>query len=319
MGYVNGVWVDEGDGPEPVAEPAATVAETPVVPEPTTALSQPYTGLATERLAAPKADYAGYVDTPVDPATDPAAVKTGSSFVSPESTVSGQLEKIFAKTSPLQKLSDTRAKEQASALGMSSSSAAIGASQRALYDSAMPIATQDAKTYADAQAREQDTYNTQAKVNREAQVAGDLTIQKAKIAEQDKKISDSFAIKLQGLDADQAAGMLQLKGDWDVKFKEMDHMLSRDLSQLELDANVEANMMNQTHDMMNQVQISVQQLLGNESFLGNFTTQAEMNQAFNDLLAPVGASMVMAGKQAGIYDADFQSWVDELIIDASWG
>ncbi len=67
-----------------------------------------------------------------------------------QSTVQGQVAQIIKAGSPLQTLADTRSKQQQNAKGLLNSSMAVQAGQTALYDSVMPIATQDANTFATA-------------------------------------------------------------------------------------------------------------------------------------------------------------------------
>ena len=44
-----------------------------------------------------------------------------------------------------------------------------------------------------------------------------LEEQQAKLVEQQKKIDDSFALAMKGLDADTEASMLEAKGNWDLR------------------------------------------------------------------------------------------------------
>jgi hypothetical protein len=69
-------------------------------------------------------------------------------YMSPEATVAGQLEGLLASDSPYIESARARADDVAQQMGMLSSSMAAGAAERAAIESAMPIATQDAKTYA---------------------------------------------------------------------------------------------------------------------------------------------------------------------------
>jgi hypothetical protein len=68
--------------------------------------------------------------------------------VNADQTVQGQIEKIIARNSPLSQMAETRAAQQANARGLANSSMAVQAGQAALYDAALPIAQQDANTYA---------------------------------------------------------------------------------------------------------------------------------------------------------------------------
>ena len=251
-------------------------------------------------------------------APGPNGIAAAKDFVSPESTVAGQLERIFQKKSPLQDLAATRAKEQASALGMQSSSAAIGASQRALYDSAMPIAQQDAKTFAEAQAREQTAYNAQAQIDKEAVVAGDLTVQKAEIAQRQQELNDQFQIVLKDMNQEDQVELLELKADFEKQTQILTAELNESLTKLSLDADIEGKIVNQTHDMLNNVQISWQQMLTNDNFLNNFDDRADMLAAMNNLLKPVQASITMTAKQAGVYDDEFSGWLKTLMSESAY-
>jgi len=62
-------------------------------------------------------------------------------------TVQGQLAGILASGSPLLVQAQTRAAQAANRRGLLNSSMAVGAGESALYDAAMPIASQDATTY----------------------------------------------------------------------------------------------------------------------------------------------------------------------------
>lgn len=68
----------------------------------------------------------------------------------PTQTVQGQLASILASGNPLLVQAQTRAKQAANERGLLNSSMAVSAGESALYDAAMPIASQDASTYAQA-------------------------------------------------------------------------------------------------------------------------------------------------------------------------
>ncbi len=85
--------------------------------------------------------------------------------VQPNQTVQGQLQQIIATDSPLMQQARARAMQTANARGMLNSSMAASAGESAMYDAAMPIAQQDAGTYADAakfNVGEQNTFNRDA-------------------------------------------------------------------------------------------------------------------------------------------------------------
>jgi len=70
--------------------------------------------------------------------------------VAPNETVRSQLQQIIADDSPLMQQARARALQTANARGLLNSSMAMTAADSAMYDAAMPIAQQDASTYARA-------------------------------------------------------------------------------------------------------------------------------------------------------------------------
>lgn len=70
--------------------------------------------------------------------------------VTPNETVRSQLQQIIADDSPLMQQARARAMQTANTRGLLNSSMAMTAADSAMYDAAMPIAQQDASTYARA-------------------------------------------------------------------------------------------------------------------------------------------------------------------------
>ena len=85
--------------------------------------------------------------------------------VAKNQTVQSQLEQIIAADSPLMQQARMRALQAANARGLLNSSMAVSAGESALYDAAMPIAQQDASTYADAGRFNADAQNTFSRDN----------------------------------------------------------------------------------------------------------------------------------------------------------
>ena len=65
-------------------------------------------------------------------------------------TVQGQIKSIIDENSPLMQQASTNARQAMNDRGLLNSSMAVGAGQSALYSAALPIAQQDASTYANA-------------------------------------------------------------------------------------------------------------------------------------------------------------------------
>jgi hypothetical protein len=115
-------------------------------------------------------------DTPAAAAVgyDPDALKVTS-----DQTVQGQIDRIIKSGSPLMEQAESNARRMMNTRGLINSTAGVNAGQTALYAAATPIATADAKTYADA------ATNTYAAENRAleftAQGKNTAAIENAKI------------------------------------------------------------------------------------------------------------------------------------------
>lgn len=96
--------------------------------------------------------YSSYMsEAPKPAATATAGTATTTDWKPDENaTVAGQLNKITAAGSPLIDQAQTAAKQQAAKRGMLNSTMAITAGQDAAYRTALPIAQQDASTFAQA-------------------------------------------------------------------------------------------------------------------------------------------------------------------------
>ena len=85
--------------------------------------------------------------------------------VTPNETVRSQLQQIIADDSPLMQQARARAMQSSNARGLLNSSMAATAGESALYDAAMPIAQQDASTYARSGEFNANTANTFSRDN----------------------------------------------------------------------------------------------------------------------------------------------------------
>ena len=85
--------------------------------------------------------------------------------VAPNETVRSQLQQIIADDSPLMQQARARALQTANGRGLLNSTMAMTAADSAMYDAAMPIATQDASTYARSGEFNANTKNTFSRDN----------------------------------------------------------------------------------------------------------------------------------------------------------
>ena len=94
------------------------------------------------------------VAAPITPTVAPTAPVTNAAASTwtpgANATVQGQLKNVLDAGGPLQDRAQTKALQTANSRGLLNSTMAVTAGQSALYDAALPIAQQDANTFADA-------------------------------------------------------------------------------------------------------------------------------------------------------------------------
>lgn len=118
--------------------------------------------------------------SPYTPATATAVKAPVSTYdakpfkVTPEQTVQKQMEGIIGSGSPLMRQAKTRSDQEMQARGLLHSSIAVGAAQGAVMDRALPIAQQDATTYAQAATNTTNAENAAAYQNAQAKNTASL-------------------------------------------------------------------------------------------------------------------------------------------------
>ena len=148
-------------------------------------------------------------------------------------TVQGQLAGILASGSPLLVQAQTRAKQEANNRGLLNSSMAVGAGESALYDAALPIASQDADTHArfgltNAEMAQQTSLQNAAETNTsnrfnvgESNVAARQTAdQQFDASSQNAQLSQQTALENARLQQQAAAG--NQKAQTDLMLQQMD-------------------------------------------------------------------------------------------------
>lgn len=153
------------DARQPSAPPTAgsgATAQPPAATAATTNAAQPTVGTpatpAAPTSAAP-ASPSTPATAPTTPAATPAITPVTSAVNQATDTVQGQVESIIKKDSPLMEMARTRAAQGANSRGLLNSSMAVQAGEAAVIDAAMPMASQDASTYARNRELNQGTQN----------------------------------------------------------------------------------------------------------------------------------------------------------------
>lgn len=236
------------------------------------------TGVAYEQPAkTPESEWAGYeAEKVAGQIEEDAAVKAGESYVTDKSTVAGQLDVLLSDESDYIKLARERAKQEAAGRGMLSSSAAMGAAQTAAIEAAMPIATQDASTYAQAQLTQQQTESEQAKLQAEAIVSGELSRQNADIKQTHQDIQNKFTELMKGVDQ---ANKLELQGmmnDFNKSLTQMELASKEAMQSEQITAAQSESLKIQASTIMQNYQVSIENMLTDPDFL-DMTPTAKQN------------------------------------------
>ena len=107
------------------------------------------------------------VASTLPPATgyQPASYQATPDVVGENETVQQQVKKIIDENSPLMQQANRIAREEANSRGLLNSSMAVGAGQQAVISQALPIAQQDANTYAAARASTNQALNRAGEFN----------------------------------------------------------------------------------------------------------------------------------------------------------
>ena len=148
----------------------AAPAHTPPAPVATPASPTPgrngNTDVATFGSTAVPKDLWASVTTPSEPPSyDPSYYDAVTDTVKKDQTVAGQMEGLLSQDSDLMRVARTNALQQANGRGLLNSSMANGATTKAMIESGLPIAQQDATTYANQQTLNQGLLNDEAKDN----------------------------------------------------------------------------------------------------------------------------------------------------------
>ena len=238
-------------------------------------------------------------------------IEKGSSYISPEATVSGQLESLLSKDSEYLNTVNKRAEEQAASLGLAGSSMAVGASTRAAIESALPIAQQDAKTYAETALQEQATYNEISRMKGESDLTAaarthiyDIEAAKAKLGTKLDGISETF--KLQGNMV--AEGVLsKMKAQWETDLQSGMAILETELNTLINEQQITAKekewATQSATSIMAATYGTISELMGNDEFMLGFTGDdgpENLAKVFNNYINLGKDQVKFIGASAGL-------------------
>lgn len=245
-------------------------------------------------------------------------------YMTPESTVAYQLSKVLDPNSQINRTVTANAREQSAAMGMGRSTAALEIAQKALIDRGLQIAQPDAETAAKFSLQQQQADNTQLQTLAEAQVAGDLNVQKARIAEQTARTQRQWEAAMTGLSEEAKIDLTNLTKSWDDKITKYQLEVQERMKNAELDANAEVMLMNQSNEMMNNYQVTVQQLMSNTEFMNSLTDpttnvvdRTKMARIFDAMFGTVSSALQFSANAVGV-GATMSPYIQQLIQQNAW-
>ena len=233
-----------------------------------------------------------------------AQVKEGASYVDPDkSTVKGQLTSLLSQESPYIKQAELSGERQAASRGMLNTSMAAGASRAEAYKAALPIAQQDAQTYAQAQNLQQQAENAQTQTKTEAIVSSELSKQNADIKQTQQNIQNQFTAQMQAA-SEQSKVWLQ---DFQQQHQAFEAQLEKQHQQLlqnqQISAEKASSIRQQASAIMQNYQISVENLMTDPDFL-NLGSEALQN-TISQLQTLASNSINFIGASSGVDLTDF--------------
>lgn len=259
-----------------------------------------------------------------------------------QETVAGQMEGLLSKESPLVKMSRTKAKEDANKRGLLNTSMAVQAGEAAAYQSALPIAQQDAQTAAtsgqSSQEAQQEIDLTTHKgevsgglIEKEYGLKGELSTQES---EQTSALSEQEAaqkgtlletqatqdIRVAGQQKDYDMAVDTNKSEWDMAIREMMETNSFNIATMEdLGATARTNIEAANRVLLADIEAST----GEKQAVVNLAN--DLGQQFQDTLKGIAVSdLSSASKTAALHNA-LNSYVSMMTtgakiagIDITW-
>ena len=257
-------------------------------------------------------DYTDYNASKVNSALNSTiSFKDPSSYIdTAKSTVSGQLNTLLSSDSPYIKLNEQKATEQAGSRGLLNSTIAASAGRNAAIASALPIAQQDAESYNKFALQKQTAENNMQTIQAEGIISGEITEQKAAIDRKNQDIQNSFSAVLKGADEQSKTWLGDLQNTYNVNLQNLDIQYKKYMQETELTADQAKNVATQASSIMQNYQVSVENMLQDPDFL-NLGAEA-VNNAINQMQNLAANAILFVGASQGI---DLTSFVDAYLTD----
>lgn len=238
----------------------------------------------------------------------------GASYIPEEGTVQYQLSQLLNQDSPYMQAVETSSREQANALGLSSSSMAVGAGDYAAIQAGLPIAQQDATTYSNAALSQQNADNLAYTTGMEGQISAGLQQQKYDLLNQATQLQSAFDLVASGLDTQSAAQLQDSGNRWAFAIEDsmnrLDAQLSSQLTTQQLDATTAENVRLSAASLIENNQISIENMLKDPDMLELDTAVLQSN--INNMINMTTASVQFLYDSASL---NVDGYIGDLLTD----
>lgn len=279
-----------------------------------TAQGVAYGNVSDSEINRPTADYANYDAGKVSSdINDTAAIKSGTSYMDQaRGTVVGQLNSLLASDSPYIKAQEQKAKEVSASRGMLNSTLAAQAGRTAAINAALPIAQTDATEFNKFGLQQQNAENLQTNSKAEAIASGELVKQKAEISQTAQNLQNAFTSALAGANEESKTWLTALQNDHNKTMSEMQYTQNQVLQNQDISAKMAESVRTQTSAIMQNYQISVENLMKDPDFL-NLGAEA-MNRAVNTMQTLATNNVKFVGAASGIDMTPFLKYFSAVNI-----
>ena len=269
-----------------------------------------YSAISNNQLNNPNPEYKNYDSTSVgNSIKDSISYKEPSSYIdNAKSTVAGQLNTLLSSDSPYIKDTQQRAETQAGSRGLLNSTIATQAGQSAAIQAALPIAQQDAQSYNQFNIAKQGAENQLQTIQAEGIISGQITQQKAAIDRKNQDIQDAFTAQITGANEQSKTLLSDLQNTYNSHIQNLDIAAKAATQQVSLNADQAKTVATQSSTIMQNYQISVENLLQNPDFL-NLGADS-VNNAINQLQNLASNAILFVGKSQGV---DLKPYTDAYL------
>jgi len=242
-------------------------------------------------------------------------IKEGTSYIDKSvSTVQGQMESLIDKNSEYMRLAEAKAREKAAGRGLSNSSIAGRQGQLAAIESALPIAQQDAQTYAKAQAMQQQAEYNLEQIKAESISSGVLLEQKNKHAQLTQNLQNAFQAELTGMGEQGKVLMQDFQNTFSASQNKIQQAHEKALLNTELSHKDRLAMAEFTQASMTSHTVAIENLFQDPDFMRMGT--AGITNTINNLGNLTANNINMTAKIFGIKGVD--ALTTAYIPDIKW-